>query len=138
VEKNLFGPQFSQIEILYLWTNGIHTIEDGAFESLRNLKEIDLFNNKIRSLGAEIFQKNQKLEKIVLKGNKIKILAPGIFQNLNKLTWVELRENDGCFDKEIGYWSSVTKINCTELNSELLPCYENHKKSLDLLNEGEK
>jgi Leucine-rich repeat (LRR) protein len=138
VGNNLCGPQFSQIEILYLGECGIHTIKDGAFENLINLKKINLFNNKIRSLGAKVFQKNQKLERIGLDRNKIKILAPGIFRDLNQLISVNLTGNDGCTDKEIGCLECDSKIDHTELNSELLPCYENRKKSLDFLNEGEK
>jgi hypothetical protein len=78
------------------------------------------------------------LERIELGGNKIKIIAPGTFRNLNQFTIVALEHNE-CIDKQFGCWgwNCKKKFYYTELNSDLLPCYENHKKSLDLLNEGE-
>jgi hypothetical protein len=137
VKNNLLGPQFSWIEELRLRTNKIRIIEEGAFQRLHNLKWICLYGNEIKSLNMGIFQNNPKLEIISLWANKIKIIAPETFQNLNQLEFVDLERND-CVDKEFGCLNCGTKIDHTELNRDLNACYENYKKSSDLLNKGEK
>jgi Leucine-rich repeat (LRR) protein len=136
VKNNLFGPQFSWIEKLHLGDNKIQIVEEQAFKHLHNLVEIYLHKNQIQSLGAKVFQNNRELKVIWLSSNKIKIIAPGTFQHLNQLEWVRLEGND-CVDKEFGCWRYCPKIDHTELNRDLHACYENHKKSSDLLNEGE-
>jgi Leucine-rich repeat (LRR) protein len=138
VKNNLFGPQFSWIEKLNLWRNKIENIEDQAFQHLLNLVEIELHDNKIRSVTVTMFQNNPKMERIVLGGNKIKVIAPETFQNLKQLKLVNVDGND-CVDNRIGceVMGCYEKINRTKLDSALLSCYENYRKSLDLLNEGE-
>jgi Leucine-rich repeat (LRR) protein len=136
VKNNLLGPQFSRIEKLNLYLNKIQIVEDGAFQHLHNLVKIYLHKNQIQSLSAGVFQNNRKLKGIWMRKNKIKMIAPETFQHLNQLKYVELEEND-CVDNWIGCWGCNTKIDQTELNSDLHACYENHKKSSDLLNEGE-
>jgi hypothetical protein len=136
VKNSLLGPQFSQIEKLALFESQIKFIEDGAFQHLHNLEEISLYQNEIQSLSGGIFENNQKLKWINLWKNNIKKIAPETFRNLNQLTWNDLDGND-CIDKEIGC-QYCEKIDHTKLNRELQNCYENHKKSSDLLNEGKK
>jgi Leucine-rich repeat (LRR) protein len=137
VKNNLLGPQFSWIKELYLVENKIQIVEEEAFQHLYNLVRIGLHYNKIQSLSAGVFENNRELKKIYLDNNKIKIIAPGTFQHLNQLTRVDLGRND-CVNRErIGCWDCDTKIYHTELNRDLHACYENHKKSSDLLNEGE-
>jgi Leucine-rich repeat (LRR) protein len=137
VKNNLLGPQFSRIEVLYLGWNKIQIVEGEAFKHLQNLVEIYLYQNQIQSLGAGVFQNNQELKGIDLHNNKIKMIAPETFQHLNQLKLVNLKENDGCVDKNIGCSWCDPKIDHAELNRDLHACYENHKKSSDLLNEGE-
>jgi hypothetical protein len=135
VKNNLFGPEFSWIKGLSLRENKIQIIEEEAFKHLQNLERIYLYYNQIQSLNAKVFQNNRKLEKIWIWKNKIKMIAPETFRHLNQLEWVELEWND-CVNKEIGC-SWCNKIDHTKLNRDLHACYENHKKSSDLLNEGE-
>jgi hypothetical protein len=137
VKNNLLGPQFSWIKKLGLEGNKIQIVEEGAFKHLHNLVEIYLPDNQIQSLRAGVFQNNRKLKEIWIDGIKIKMIAPETFQHLNQLEFVQLRWND-CVDKEFGCWPCNTKIDHTELNRDLHACYENHKKSSNLLNEGEK
>ncbi len=136
VRNSMFGPQFSWIKELYLGENNIQIIEDGAFKHLPNLEEVSLFDNKIQSLGAKVFENNSKLKVIWLHDNKINMISPETCRHLNQLKSVDFEGNE-CFSKPIGCWNCHANIGHTELNSNLLPCYENHKKSLYLLNEGE-
>jgi hypothetical protein len=137
VKNDLFGPQFSQIEKLDLGANKIKIIEDQAFQHLSNLKEIYLYMNEIRSLSSGVFKNNRKLKEIILWDNKIKMIAPDTFQSLNQLIHVHLDGNDGCINKLIGCRDCDSKINRTDLNRELQDCYDIHKKSSNLLNDGE-
>jgi Leucine-rich repeat (LRR) protein len=136
VKNKFFGPQFRRIKELALNDDKISMIEDGAFQNLPNLIWIYLNENKIKTLGAKLFQNNVKLKVISLYTNKIKSIAPETFQNLNELGYVHLTGNE-CVYQYFGCRNCKTKIDHTELNSDLLLCYENHKKSMDLLNEGE-
>jgi hypothetical protein len=136
VKSNLLGPQFSWIEELILVDNKIQIVEEAAFNHLHNLVEIYLYGNQIKSLRAKVFQNNRKLKVIWIYTNKIKMIAPETFQHLNQLAGVDIDGND-CVDKIIGCLVCDTKIDHAELNRDLHACYENHKKSSDLLNEGE-
>jgi Leucine-rich repeat (LRR) protein len=136
VKNNLLGPQFSWIKELWLRKDKIQIVEEEAFKHLYNLEWIYLHYNKIQSLSPKVFLNNRKLKEIRLYSNKIKIISPETFQHLNQLKSVELRWNF-CVDKEIGCYICDTKIDHTKLNRDLHACYENHKKSSDLLNEGE-
>jgi Leucine-rich repeat (LRR) protein len=136
VKNGLLGPQFGQIKSLDLRRNQIKIIEDQAFQHLHNLERIFLFQNKIQSLSEEIFKNNPKLKWISLEDNNIKMVAPETFRNLNQLLHVELMGNM-CCKNDIGCLGCNRKLDHTELNRELQNCYENHKKSSDLLNEGE-
>jgi Leucine-rich repeat (LRR) protein len=136
VKNNLFGRQFSWIKELYLGENNIKMIEDEAFQHLPNLEEISLYDNEIKSLGAKVFENNSKLKVIWLHDNKINMISPETFRNLNQLKSVDFEGNE-CFSKPIGCWNCYDNIDHTELNSALLPCYENHKKSTALPNDGE-
>jgi Leucine-rich repeat (LRR) protein len=136
VKNNLLGPQFSWIEELNLRENKIQIVEEKAFKYLHNLVRIDLLHNQIQTLGPEVFQNNRKIKQIRILSNNIKMIAPETFQHLNQLKSVELRGND-CFNKDIGCLLCDAKIDHAELNRDLHACFENHKKSSDLLNEGE-
>jgi hypothetical protein len=136
VKNNLLGPKFSWIEKLWLRGNEIQIVEGEAFKHLYNLVMISLSNNQIQSLSAKVFQNNRKLKNIWIYNNKIKMIAPETFQHLNQLEWLHLEGND-CIDKRIGCRWCDPKIDHTELNRALHACYKNHKKSSDLLNEGE-
>jgi Leucine-rich repeat (LRR) protein len=135
VRNNLLGPQFSWIKKLYLSGNKIQIVEEEAFKHLQNLIEIYLYDNQIQSLSAEVFKNNRELKVISLWNNNIKMIAPETFQHLNQLTRVDLKGND-CVNTVFS-WDCETKIDHTILNRYLHACYENHKKSSDLLNEGE-
>jgi Leucine-rich repeat (LRR) protein len=141
VKNNLLGPQFSWIEWLVLVENKIKFIEDQAFQHLLNVTIINLEGNEIHSLAAGLFEHNRKLEEVDLSRNNIKMIAPEVFQNLNQLRWVDLVLNDlkrnPCVNKIIACSNCDTEIYHTELNRELQDCYDNHKKSLDWLDEGE-
>jgi Leucine-rich repeat (LRR) protein len=134
LKKNLFRPEFHQIQELNLPKNGIKIIEKNAFTHLPNLVLIDLSGNQIQSLNHE-FANNLNLRKIDLRKNHIRIIAPEFINNLNQLRAVELEGNE-CINRNFGC-SLCAKIGKTELNRELMHCLINHKKNSDFLREGE-
>jgi Leucine-rich repeat (LRR) protein len=123
LKKNLFGPEFHQIQELYLPNNGIKIIEKNAFTHLPNLVLIDLSGNQIQSLNHELFANNLNLRKIDLRKNQLRA--------------VELAGNE-CINRNFGC-SLCAKIGPTELNRdpELMHCFQNYQKNLNLLSEGE-
>ncbi len=125
LKKDFFGAQFSWIERLGLNSNGIKVIANKAFEHLTDLWSIDLSENGIQSLNRNLFENNQKLMWLWLSGNKIKMISSDIFQNLSELRLVVLQRNE-CVDQLVGCWLCESKINRTELDSELQNCYDNY------------
>jgi hypothetical protein len=138
LQNNFFKPEFSKLKRLELTGDSIKIIEEKTFRQLKDLTEIDLEHNEIRSLPSKLFQKNRKLKWVILGRNKIKIIHPETFKNLNQLIYVGLWLNE-CFNQEIGCQSQGCdrKLDHAELERELQRCFENHAKSLHLLNEGE-
>lgn len=57
---------------LYLGENGIESIDESVFDSLRNLEELYLDYNQIGNISNAQFKNLAKLKKIDLKGNVIK------------------------------------------------------------------
>jgi hypothetical protein len=109
--NNFFKPEHNKLRRLVLNMDKIKIIEENAFEHLTNLEWINL------------------------EDNKIKMISPGTFKNLHQLAGVLLWNNE-CIHDTIGC-SWCEKLNQTELDLKLQPCFENYKKSLNLLNEGE-
>lgn len=136
VKGNLLGPQFSQIEELFLSKNKIRMVEEQAFVNLANLLEIRLNDNEIQSLSQKLFESNHKLRHIYLENNQIRMIDPRTFENLNQLVVLDFWENE-CFNQYVGCRDCDTKINHTVLDHNLQTCYENHKRSSDLLDVGE-
>ncbi len=138
MRNNLLGSQFSQVERLWLHDNKIEMIEEQTFVYLPNLWWIDLSWNEIQTLSQKVFQKNHKLKYIWLSWNFIKRIEPGTFRNLNQLEVFYLWGNE-CVDQTIGCMGCdpEEKIDQKVLDEELLHCYDEHNKSLKLLNDGE-
>jgi hypothetical protein len=136
LQNDFFKPEHNKLQELALFRDKIKIIEGNAFALLINLERISLEQNEIKSLPENLFQNNHKLIEIYLQKNKIKIIAPGSFKNLNQLTGVKLEGNE-CFARGFGCWNCNGElINVTVLDHLLQPCYENHDKSLNLLNKG--
>jgi Leucine-rich repeat (LRR) protein len=138
LKNNFFKPEFSKLGKLEFTHDNIKIIEEKTFRQLKDLVRIDFSTNEIRSLPAKLFQKNIQLKEIYLTNNKIKVIPPGTVKNLNQLIAVGLERNE-CVDQSFGCNSRgcYEELDYTELERSLQPCYENHAKSLNLLNEGE-
>ncbi len=137
LRNDFFTPEFSKLQVIALSFNHIKIIEENVFGLLPDLKEIDLHENEIKSLPANLFLNNRNLQEINLMNNKIMMIHPGTFKNLNQLIRVDLEGNE-CIERDFVCPFCDKKLSLTsELHHYLQPCYENHAKSLNLLNEGE-
>ena len=56
------GCSPSQLTYLYMSGNAVADIPDGTFDSLVQLKKLDLSSNKIETLHKTAFSKTEKLE----------------------------------------------------------------------------
>lgn len=67
-----------------MWTDsGITAVEEGAFDDLVNLAELNLSNNSITWLPDGIFKKNKKLKYAVLSSNDIQNLSRDNFTHVH-------------------------------------------------------
>jgi Leucine-rich repeat (LRR) protein len=133
---SLFGPEISELKRLEVNKCKIKIVEETAFDQLCNLERIWIYDNQIKSLPGKLFQNNHKLQWISFEYNKIKMIHPDIFKHLNQLEVVFLWANE-CTNDTIGCKECDSKLDHTELDQRLQPCFESYTKSLNLLNEGE-
>jgi hypothetical protein len=136
LKNGLLKSQFNKITSITFESDEIQMIEDNAFIHLTNLEELWIRWSNIRSLSARLFQNNQKLKIIKLTYNKIKMIAPQTFENLKQLRELDLGGSK-CVEEfaHIGCYGCNTTDH-TKLDRILQPCYENHTKSVILLNTG--
>jgi hypothetical protein len=131
--------------IWFHWSGRVAHVPRSLFEEFPKLDGLEIWrsdipillqSNKIRIIQENAFEHLPNLGRIDLEFNKIKMIAPGTFRNLHQLTAVLLWNNE-CINDYIGCWDCDSKLNRTELDLRLQPCFENYKTSSNLLNEGE-
>ncbi|XP_062580634.1 leucine-rich repeat-containing protein 4-like [Saccostrea cucullata] len=83
---------FPLLQRLFLSFSGIESVEDGSFESLTNLRTLDLSHNKLKSVSAPTFRGISKLTKLELTGNENCIIQENAFQSLPNLLELFLGE----------------------------------------------
>jgi hypothetical protein len=134
--RNLF-EELPKLDELTIWASDIPILRNNFFKpEFNKLRGLELRDGKIRIIQEYAFEHLTNLEWIDLERNRIKMIAPGTFKNLNQLTALFLWSNE-CTDDGIGCLDCVEKLNQTELDRKLQPCFENYKTSSNLLNEGE-
>ena len=77
----------------FRWSGSLKSIEQGAFNSLRNLTHLDLTANFLTTLPDGLFSHTEKIESIILDRNMIDSLSIGIFDNLNSITSISINYN---------------------------------------------
>ncbi len=134
--RNLFEV-FPKLNSLVIWYSDIPILRNNFFKPEHNkLRKLWLSGNNIRIIQGNAFEHLTNLELINLQLNEIKMFGPGSFKNLHQLAGVFLWYND-CTNETIDCLDCDKKLNHTELDLKLQPCFENYKKSSNLLNEGE-
>ncbi|XP_035180801.1 relaxin receptor 2 isoform X5 [Oxyura jamaicensis] len=83
----------SNVTVLSLAHNQIHSLPDEVFSKYTEVKKIFLQNNCIQTISRKAFFGLYKLQKLYLSHNCITSLKPGVFRDLQKLKWLILDYN---------------------------------------------
>nr|XP_027325838.2 relaxin receptor 2 [Anas platyrhynchos] len=83
----------SNVTVLSLAHNQIHSLPDEVFSKYTKVKKIFLQNNCIQTISRKAFVGLYKLQKLYLSHNCITSLKPGVFRDLHKLKWLILDYN---------------------------------------------
>ncbi|XP_069859684.1 vasorin-like [Dipodomys merriami] len=78
---------------LYIFENGITTLDPGSFASLPDLQLLDLSQNQIASLPGSIFQPLVNLSNLDLTANKLREITNETFRGLRRLERLYLGKN---------------------------------------------
>lgn len=82
------------LQTLYIHNNRIEKIANKAFESLLQLRILDISRNKLKTFTLEMFGGNKftgnKLRKLNLSYNKLMVLDTSLFANLKNLISLNL------------------------------------------------
>ncbi|KAM9172569.1 uncharacterized protein ACDP82_018757 isoform 2-T4 [Pangshura tecta] len=88
-----FFPELAEISIIYLGSSGIHQIELGAFQGVKNLYHLHLDNNLLEQVPEGVFENLTNLIFLHLEHNQIVHLLPGGFSSLKQLSALDLSNN---------------------------------------------
>uniref|UniRef100_A0A8D1WFA3 G-protein coupled receptors family 1 profile domain-containing protein n=1 Tax=Sus scrofa TaxID=9823 RepID=A0A8D1WFA3_PIG len=83
----------SNVTLLSLKKNNIHSLSDKVFIKYTELKKIFLQHNRIRHISRKAFFGLHNLQILYLNHNCITTLSPGVFRDLHRLTWLILDDN---------------------------------------------
>uniref|UniRef100_A0A8C2V0R8 G-protein coupled receptor 106 n=1 Tax=Chinchilla lanigera TaxID=34839 RepID=A0A8C2V0R8_CHILA len=83
----------SNVTLLSLKKNKIHSLPDKAFIKYTELKKMFLQDNCIRHISRKAFFGLYNLQVLYLNHNSITTLRPGVFKDLHQLTWLILDDN---------------------------------------------
>ncbi|CAM5081005.1 unnamed protein product [Natator depressus] len=88
-----FFPELAEISSIYLGSSGIHRIEPGAFQGVKNLYHLHLDNNLLEQVPEGVFENLTNLIFLHLEHNQIAHLPPGGFSSLKQLSVLDLSNN---------------------------------------------
>ncbi|XP_036892961.1 relaxin receptor 2 [Sturnira hondurensis] len=83
----------SNVTLLSLKRNKIHSLPEKVFIKYTELKKIFLQHNCIRHISRKAFFGLHNLQILYLSHNCITALRPGVFKDLHQLTWLILDDN---------------------------------------------
>ncbi|XP_043333986.1 relaxin receptor 2 isoform X4 [Cervus canadensis] len=83
----------SNVTLLSLKKNNIHSLSDKVFIKYTELKKIFLQHNCITYISRKAFFGLHNLQILYLNHNCITTLRPGVFKDLHQLTWLILDDN---------------------------------------------
>ncbi|XP_057563547.1 relaxin receptor 2 [Hippopotamus amphibius kiboko] len=83
----------SNVTLLSLKKNKIHSLSDKVFIKYTELKKIFLQHNCIRHISRKAFFGLHNLQILYLNHNCITTLRPGVFKDLHQLSWLILDDN---------------------------------------------
>ncbi|XP_053410290.1 vasorin [Nycticebus coucang] len=82
------------LQLLDLSQNQITSLPGGVFQPLANLSNLDLTANRLREITNETFRGLRRLERLYLGKNCIGHIQPGAFDALDRLLELKLQDNE--------------------------------------------
>ncbi|XP_028750703.1 vasorin [Peromyscus leucopus] len=82
------------LQLLDLSQNQITSLPGGIFQPLVNLSNLDLTANKLHEISNETFRGLRRLERLYLGKNRIRHIQPGAFDALDHLLELKLQDNE--------------------------------------------
>lgn len=82
------------LQLLDLSQNQISSLPGGVFQPLSNLSNLDLTANRLREITNETFRGLWHLERLYLGKNRIRHIQPGAFDALARLLELKLQDNE--------------------------------------------
>uniref|UniRef100_A0A673VCE6 Vasorin n=2 Tax=Suricata suricatta TaxID=37032 RepID=A0A673VCE6_SURSU len=82
------------LQLLDLSQNQIASLPGGVFQPLANLSNLDLTANRLREITNETFRGLRRLERLYLGKNRIRHIQPGAFDTLDSLLELKLQDNE--------------------------------------------
>ncbi|XP_053326632.1 vasorin [Spea bombifrons] len=92
VEESSFNGLWD-LQLLDLSHNQLSSLPGGVFKSLANLSNLDLSSNQLSEISDDTFQGLGRLERLYLNGNRIRSIHPDAFKGLENLLELKLRGN---------------------------------------------
>ncbi|OCT61683.1 vasorin [Xenopus laevis] len=81
------------LHLLDLSHNQLSSLPEGVFRSLTNLSNLELTSNQLTEISADTFQGLSRLERLYLNGNRIRNIHPDAFKGLESLLELKLSNN---------------------------------------------
>ncbi|KAM6155341.1 vasorin [Rhynchocyon petersi] len=82
------------LQLLDLSQNQLDSLPDGVFQPLANLSNLDLSANQLREVKSQTFRGLQRLERLYLGKNHIRHIEPGAFDAMDRLLELKLQDNE--------------------------------------------
>lgn len=82
------------LQLLDLSQNQIASLPSGVFQPLANLSNLDLTANRLHEITNETFHGLRRLERLYLGKNRIRHIQPGAFDTLDRLLELKLQDNE--------------------------------------------
>ena len=92
VEASAF-QNCTELEILYLYDNGISSIPPDAFRGLNKLVKLYLNDNQLTDINENLFVDLANLEHLDLSKNQLVEIPDAAFDQMRKLRWLNLNRN---------------------------------------------
>ncbi|XP_053551122.1 vasorin [Bombina bombina] len=92
VEEDNFSGLWD-LQLLDISYNKLSSLPDGIFRSLTNLSNLDLSSNYLTEISADTFQGLSKLERLYLNENNIQSIHQDAFKGLESLLELKLKKN---------------------------------------------
>lgn len=81
------------LHLLDLSHNQLSSLPGGVFRNLANLSNLDLTSNQLTEISADTFQGLSRLERLYLNGNRIRSIHPEAFKGIESLLELKLSNN---------------------------------------------